>query len=83
MNREHDRSTDVQIKQVLAEETYSPNDWQTQLEYVAAAMCCWSDEHEALLEDLSKVDEDFQNEATLVSGRLLPFYKFRPGLGSL
>ena len=64
--------TDVQLKQVLAEETYSSNDWPNQLEYFAASLCCWSDEH-----------EEVDTEALLVSGRLLPYYKFRPGLGSL
>jgi hypothetical protein len=75
----YDRNMDEQIKQVLAEETYSRSDWPAQAEYIAASVCCWSEE----CEDLLKVAEEgdfldfFDEEALLVSGCLLRFESFR------
>lgn len=81
--------TDVQLKQVLAEETYWPNDWPAQVEYYATAQCCWSESEYGDFpeydEDGNVIDEEqdsdtepfIDHEALLVSGRLLPFHEFR------
>ena len=76
MDKSTDRITDEQIMQVLAEETHWPTNWQSQMEYIAAALGC-------LVDGCAELPEGRDEHTLLVNGELLPFRAFRQGLTSL